>query len=76
MVSWQVQCQTVISSFAFQGNILKSKLLKLEERLKEERKKRDLVTMKKPKTIVELILLTLKYGEAEDDFIDKIEGRE
>jgi hypothetical protein len=48
-------------------------LLKLEGRLKEERKQRDLVMLQKPKTIVELILLTLKHGE--DDFIDGIEGK-
>lgn len=29
--------------------------------------------LQKPKTIVELILLTLKHGE--DDFIDGIEGK-
>jgi hypothetical protein len=54
--------------------MLKAKLLKLEERLKEERKQRDLVMLKKPKTIIELILLALKHGEAEDDFMDGIEG--
>ncbi|XP_028400608.1 clathrin heavy chain linker domain-containing protein 1-like [Dendronephthya gigantea] len=55
------------------GNALKTKLLRLEERLKEERKQRDLVMAKKPKTIAELILLALKHGETEDDFIDSIE---
>ena len=29
---------------------------------------------KKPTTIVELILLALKHGETENDFIDSIEG--
>ena len=55
------------------GDNLKLKLLKLEERVKEERKKRALVMLKKPKTILELILFALKHGGAEDDFIDGIE---
>ena len=53
--------------------MLKAKLLKLEETLKNEQKQRDLEKLKQTK-LVNLILLALKQGETEDDFMDKIEG--
>ena len=52
---------------------MKAKLLRLEERLKNERKHSHLAKLKNTK-IVELILSALKHSETEDDFIDKIEG--
>ena len=63
--------ETLKSQLQENCKALKEKLLKLEERIKEERKHKELV--QKPKTILELILMALKHGENEDDFIDTIE---
>lgn len=57
------------------GDMLKEKLLKLEEKVKEERRKRDLERTKKPTTILQLILLALKHSEAESDIIEGLEGK-
>lgn len=52
---------------------LKEKLLKLEEKIKQERKTREMKLAKPPRTMAELILLALKHDENDEVFVQTIQ---